>query len=239
MKFMEFEIIDCHIHPFLSHENNLAWFPGTETPDLFVEEMKRDADLPDSSHDFGKDIIPWLVSRARVMAHPFAESCVVEAPGAKPYWRDVGTIDAYWEANIDLTHVTPELNMYDGVWPIFTYQEQIPPAKFVFDDDDRRGTAVDSLISGGCIVSGSRVKQSLLFSSVRVNSFASLEGCVVLPSCDIGRGAQLKKTVIDHGVVIPEGLVVGEDAIEDARRFTRTENGVCLITQNMIDRLQD
>lgn len=205
--------------------------------DFLYDQLRRDADLLDSSHDFGKDIIPWLVSRARVMAHPFSESCVVEAPGAAPYWRDVGTIDAYWEANIDLTHVTPELNMYDDAWPIFTYQEQLPPAKFVFDDEERRGMAVDSLISGGCIVSGSKVRQSLLFSKVRVNSFAQLEESVVLPGCDIGRRARLKKVVIDRGVIIPEGLVVGEDPAEDARRFTRTDNGVCLITQDMIDRL--
>jgi glucose-1-phosphate adenylyltransferase len=206
--------------------------------EFLYDQLRRDAELADSSHDFGKDIIPWLVSRAKVMAHPFAESCVKEHPDAEPYWRDVGTIDAYWEANIDLTHVTPQLNMYDDAWPIFSYQEQVAPAKFVFDDDDRRGMAVDSLVSGGCIVSGSKIKQSLLFSKVRVNSFAELEGCVVLPACDIGRRARLKKVVIDRGVIIPEGLVVGEDPVADAARFTRTDNGVCLITQSMIDRLQ-
>jgi glucose-1-phosphate adenylyltransferase len=206
--------------------------------EFLYDQLRRDAALADSSHDFGKDIIPWLVSRAKVMAHPFAESCVKEHPDAEPYWRDVGTIDAYWEANIDLTHVTPQLNMYDDAWPIFSYQEQVAPAKFVFDDDDRRGMAVDSLVSGGCIVSGSKIKQSLLFSKVRVNSFAELEGCVVLPACDIGRRARLKKVVIDRGVIIPEGLVVGEDPVADAARFTRTDNGVCLITQSMIDRLQ-
>jgi glucose-1-phosphate adenylyltransferase len=206
--------------------------------EFLYDQLRRDAGLADSSHDFGKDIIPWLVSRAKVMAHPFAESCVKEHPDAEPYWRDVGTIDAYWEANIDLTHVTPQLNMYDDAWPIFSYQEQVAPAKFVFDDDDRRGMAVDSLVSGGCIVSGSRIKQSLLFSKVRVNSYAELEECVVLPACDIGRRARLKKVVIDRGVIIPEGLVVGEDPVADAARFTRTDNGVCLITQSMIDRLQ-
>ena len=205
--------------------------------EFLYEQLRRDAALADSSHDFGKDIIPWLVSRAKVVAHPFAESCVKETPDSEPYWRDVGTIDAYWEANIDLTHVTPQLNMYDDKWPIFSYQEQVAPAKFVFDDDDRRGMAVDSLVSGGCIVSGSKIKQSLLFSKVRVNSYAELEECVVLPACDIGRHARLKKVVIDRGVVIPEGLVVGEDPVADAARFTRTDNGVCLITQSMIDRL--
>jgi len=206
--------------------------------EFLYEQLERDFNEPGSSRDFGKDIIPYLVPRARVMAHDFAESCVLNAPGDEPYWRDVGTIDAYWEANIDLTRVTPALNMYDRDWPIFTYQEQLPPAKFVFDDEDRRGMAVDSLVSGGCIISGSVVRQSLLFSSVRVNSYSELNECVVLPECDIGRRCRLTKVVIDHGVEIPEGLVVGEDPELDARRFYRSEGGVCLITQEMIDRLQ-
>lgn len=206
---------------------------------FLYDQLERDANQPGSSRDFGKDLIPYLVPRARVMAHDFAESCVLESPDAEPYWRDVGTIDAYWEANIDLTRVTPALNMYDREWPIFTYQEQLPPAKFVFDDEDRRGMAVDSLVSGGCVISGSRVKQSLLFSSVRVNSYSELEEAVVLPEVDIGRRCRLRKVVIDRGVTIPEGLVVGEDPVLDAKRFYRTENGVCLITQDMIDRLSD
>ena len=205
--------------------------------EFLYEHLERDFNTPGSSRDFGKDIIPHLVPRARVMAHDFAESCIVDAPGDPPYWRDVGTIDAYWEANIDLTRVTPQLNMYDRSWPIFTYQEQLPPAKFVFDDENRRGTAVDSVVSGGCIISGSVVRQSLLFSSVRVNSYSELNQCVVLPECDIGRHCRLTKVVIDHGVEIPEGLVVGEDPELDAKRFHRSEGGVCLITREMIDRL--
>ncbi|HYD70770.1 glucose-1-phosphate adenylyltransferase [Azospirillum sp.] len=205
--------------------------------EFLYEHLERDFNEPGSSRDFGKDIIPYLVPRARVMAHDFAESCILQTPGDEPYWRDVGTLDAYWEANIDLTRVTPALNMYDRDWPIFTYQEQLPPAKFVFDDEDRRGMAVDSLVSGGCIISGSVVRQSLLFSSVRVNSYSELNECVVLPEVDIGRHCRLSKVVIDRGVEIPEGLVVGEDPEADARRFYRTENGVCLITREMIDRL--
>ncbi|PWC55125.1 glucose-1-phosphate adenylyltransferase [Azospirillum sp. TSO22-1] len=205
--------------------------------EFLYEQLERDFNTPGSTRDFGKDIIPHLVPRARVMAHDFADSCIAGTPGDPPYWRDVGTIDAYWEANIDLTRVTPQLNMYDRNWPIFTYQEQLPPAKFVFDDEDRRGTAVDSVVSGGCVISGSVVRQSLLFSSVRVNSYSELNQCVVLPECDIGRRCRLTKVVIDHGVEIPEGLVVGEDPELDARRFHRSEGGVCLITREMIDRL--
>ncbi|HEY0838385.1 MAG TPA: glucose-1-phosphate adenylyltransferase [Azospirillum sp.] len=206
--------------------------------EFLYDQLERDFNTPGSSRDFGKDIIPHLVPRARVMAHDFAESCILQTPGDEPYWRDVGTLDAYWEANIDLTRVTPALNMYDREWPIFTYQEQLPPAKFVFDDENRRGMAVDSLVSGGCVISGSAVRQSLLFSSVRVNSYSELNECVVLPEVDIGRHCRLTKVVIDRGVEIPEGLVVGEDPVADAERFYRTENGVCLITRDMIDRLR-
>ncbi|MCW2244787.1 glucose-1-phosphate adenylyltransferase [Azospirillum fermentarium] len=206
--------------------------------EFLYDQLERDFNDPNSSRDFGKDIIPYLVPRARVIAHDFARSSIADAPGQAPYWRDVGTIDAYWEANIDLTRVTPSLNMYNRDWPIFTYQEQLPPAKFVFDDDDRRGMAVDSLVSGGCIISGSSVRRSLLFSSVRVNSYAELSECVVLPECDIGRHARLTRVVVDHGVEIPEGLVVGEDPALDAQRFYRSENGICLITRDMIQKLQ-
>jgi len=178
------------------------------------------------------------VPRAKVMAHHFAESCVSNDAAAEPYWRDVGTVDAYWEANLDLTSVTPALNMYDRNWPIFTYQEQLPPAKFVFDRADRRGMAVDSLVSGGCIVSGSVVRRSLLFSQVRVNSYCTLDQAVVLPECSIGRHSRLTRVVIDRGCRIPDGLVVGEDRQEDERRFHLTENGVTLICQDDLNRLQ-
>ncbi|HZH26564.1 MAG TPA: glucose-1-phosphate adenylyltransferase [Azospirillaceae bacterium] len=204
---------------------------------FLYDQLQRDANDPASSRDFGRDIIPYLISRAKVLAHPFRDSCVITALEKEPYWRDVGTVDAYWEANLDLTNVTPALNLYDPNWPIFTYQEQLPPAKFVFDDDDRRGHAMDSLISGGCIISGAAVRRSLLFSNVRVNSYSTLEGAVVLPDCSIGRHARLRRVVVDRGVTIPEGLVVGEDPDLDAQRFDISEGGVALITRDAIARL--
>jgi glucose-1-phosphate adenylyltransferase len=192
---------------------------------------------PASSHDFGKDLIPRAVREGVAAAHHFRDSCVAADKNAAPYWRDVGTIDAYWEANIDLTAVQPTLDMYDTTWPIWTYQEQLPPAKFVFNRDDRRGMAVDSLVSGGCIISGSHVERSLLFSRCRINSYCTLHEAVVLPGVTVGRHSRLSRVVIDRGVRIPEGTVVGEDPAEDARRFERTANGITLITQDMLDRL--
>lgn len=205
---------------------------------FLFDQLRRDAEDPHSAHDFGRNIVPYLVPRAKVMAHRFTESCVKSEAEHDAYWRDVGTVDAYWEANIDLTRVTPALDLYDHTWPIWTYAEQVPPAKFIFDDEGRRGTAVDSLVSGGCILSGGVVRNSLLFTGVRVNSYSQLRHAVVLPQVDIGRHARLTKVVVDRGVRIPPGLVVGEDPEEDARRFERTEGGVVLITQEMIDRLQ-
>ena len=199
--------------------------------------LKRDAADPNSSRDFGKDIIPHVVSGGKAVAHRFAKSCVRSSLEKGSYWRDVGTIDAYWEANIDLTDTLPELDLYDHEWPIWTYGEVTPPAKFVHDVDGRRGQAVSSLVSGGCIVSGGSIKRTLLFTGVRVNSFSSLDEAVVLPRVFVGRNARLSKVVIDSDVIIPEGLVVGEDPILDAKRFRRSEGGVCLITQPMLDRL--
>jgi glucose-1-phosphate adenylyltransferase len=200
-------------------------------------ELKRDMADPNSSHDFGKDIIPRAVREGNAVAHPFGLSCVGTKPGQEPYWRDVGTIDAYWDANIDLTATDPLLNMYDTQWPILTYQPQLPPAKFVHNQDDRRGMAIESLVSGGCIISGARIDKSLLFTGVHARSWSELEHAVVLPYARIGRDARLKKVVIDRGVEIPEGLMVGDDPEEDARRFRRTDKGVCLITQPMLDQL--
>ena len=205
---------------------------------FLIDQLRRDAAATGSSRDFGKDIIPWLVKNAKAVAHRFNDSCVRSSNEKTAYWRDVGTVDAYWEANIDLTDVVPELDLYDRTWPLWTYAEISPPAKFVHDIEGRRGTAVSSLVSGDCIVSGAIVKRSLLFTGVRAHSYSSLEEAVVMPRCHIGRGARLRKVVIDHGVIIPPGLVVGEDAALDASRFRRTANGVCLITQTMIDRLK-
>lgn len=200
---------------------------------FLYDHLIEDHDANASSHDFGRDIIPRLVESAQVYAHRFQRSCVSATPDA-PYWRDVGTVDAYWEANIDLTTITPDLNLYDEDWPIWTYQEQLPPAKFVFDDDSRRGQALDSMVSGGCIISGSTVRRSLLFSNVQVRSFSTIEDCVILPNVDIGRHARLRRVVIEKNCVIPEGLVVGFDADEDKKRFYVTEEGVALIAPEML-----
>jgi glucose-1-phosphate adenylyltransferase len=205
---------------------------------FMVDQLRRDASTPGSGRDFGKDIIPWLVENAKAVAHRFDDSCVRSSNERIAYWRDVGTVDAYWEANIDLTDVVPELDLYDRTWPLWTYAEISPPAKFVHDVDGRRGTAVSSLVSGDCIVSGASVRRSLLFTGVRAHSFSALDEAVVLPRCHIGRGARLRRVVIDRGVNIPEGLVVGEDPTLDESRFRRTSNGICLITQAMIDRLE-
>ena len=200
---------------------------------FLYEQVTRDSDEPGSSHDFGKDLLPHLVPRYRVFAHRFQDSCVGMNEG-RSYWRDVGTVDAYYEANIDLVHVTPELSLYDDVWPIWTYQEQLPPAKFVFDDEGRRGMALDSMVSGGCIISGSAVKRSLLFSNVRVHSYCSVEDAVLLPDVVVNRHVKMRRVVIDKGCVLPEGFQAGFDPDEDRRRFHVTKSGVTLITPDML-----
>jgi glucose-1-phosphate adenylyltransferase len=205
--------------------------------DFLAGLLRRDAADKKSSRDFGKDIIPYVVKNGKAQAHRFTKSCVRSDLEAESYWRDVGTVDAYWEANVDLTDTIPKLDLYDNNWPIWTYSEVTPPAKFVHDLEGRRGLAVASLVSGGCVVSGAAIRRSLLFTNVRVNSFTTLDEAVVLPRAIIGRNASLKKVVIDSDVIIPEGLVVGEDPDLDAKRFRRTENGVCLITKPMIDKL--
>ena len=205
---------------------------------FLLEQLRRDAATPGSSRDFGKDIIPYLVRHGRAVAHRFTKSCVRSAREKEAYWRDVGTVEAYWAANIDLTDVEPQLDLYDQEWPIWTYGEITPPAKFVHDDEKRRGHALSSLVSGGCIISGSLLRRSLLFTGVRVNSYATVENAVILPYVDVGRSARLRNVVIDRGVRIPEGLVIGEDPVEDARRFRYSPGkGVSLVTQSMIDRL--
>jgi len=199
--------------------------------------LEEDLANPASSHDFGKDIIPRVVGEGRALAHPFGMSCIVNPNGAPPYWRDVGTIDAFWSANLDLASTNPELDIYDTEWPIWTYQRQLPPAKFVPDRDGAHGMAVNTIVSGGCIVSGSQVANSVFFSSVRVHSFCDIDQAIVLPNVTINRHCRLRKVVIDRRCTLPEGLVVGEDPELDARRFERTEGGVVLINADMLARL--
>ena len=207
-----------------------------DTKFLF-DELRRDAADPDSKRDFGGDIIPHIVKHGKAQAHRFTASCIRAAEEIEEYWRDVGTVDAYFEANLDLTDTVPKLNMYDRDWPIWTDTIVAAPAKFVHDQDGRRGQAISSLISQDCIVSGAMARRSLLFTGVKMGSWSSVDEAVVLPYCNIGREARLSRVVVDSGVRIPEGLVVGEDPELDAQRFRRTENGVCLITKPMIDRL--
>lgn len=234
---------------FVEKPANPPAMPGDETRSLasmgiyvfeaeyLYELLKNDAANPDTTHDFGHDIIPSIVAEGGAYAHPFGRSCVLSGLEDTPYWRDVGTIDAYWQANIDLTDFKPELDLFQHDWPIWTYSELVPPAKFIHNEEGRRGSAVSSMVSGGCIISGSKLNRCLLSTGVRTHSFAELDGVIVLPYADIGRKARIANAVIDRGVKIPDGLVVGEDPEEDARRFRRSENGICLITQTMIDKL--
>ena len=202
------------------------------------DRLREDAANSNSGHDFGHDLIPKLVGEAKAVAHPFERSCVRSNAEASPYWRDVGTLDSYFAANIDLTDIVPDLDLFDRDWPIWTYGEMTAPAKFVHDLDGRRGAAISSVIAGGSIVSGATLRRSLVFTGVRVHSFADVAYAVILPDVDIGRSAHLRNVIIERGVRIPEGLVVGQDPTLDAARFRRTANGVCLITQPMIDELR-
>ncbi|CAN5406869.1 glucose-1-phosphate adenylyltransferase [soil metagenome] len=200
------------------------------------EQLDLDMKNPESDHDFGRNIVPEAVKQGKAVAHPFDLSAVTSDPNEAPYWRDVGTIDAYWDANIDLTATEPLLNMYDTKWPVWTYQPQQPPAKFVHNQDDRRGLAIESIVSGGCIISG-HVFRSVLFSSVRIHSHSSVSWSVLLPGVHVGRGVRLNRVIIDRGCIIPDGMVVGEDAAEDERRFHRSEGGITLVTREMLARL--
>jgi glucose-1-phosphate adenylyltransferase len=240
---------DDRIHEFLEKPADPPGMPGK--PDralasmgiyvfdtkLLFDELRRDAADPNSQHDFGKDIIPHLVRHGKAVAHHFSDSCVRSNFEQGAYWRDVGTVDAYWEANIDLTAIVPELDLYDRDWPIWTNSEITPPAKFVHDVDGRRGMAISSLVSGGCVVSGASLRSSLLFTGVRVNSYASVENAVLMPYVHVGRSAELHNVVVDRGVQIPEGMVIGKDPELDARRFRRTDRGITLVTQKMINQL--
>lgn len=197
---------------------------------FLYEQLIKDADEPHSTHDFGGDIIPRIIKDHHVIAFPYRDT----QKNTQAYWRDVGTIDSYWAANQELIGVTPELNLYDDDWPIWTYQVQLPPAKFVFDDEDRRGLAIDSMVSGGCIISGAQIKHSLVFSNVHIHSYSSIQDSVILPNVDIGPHVRLKKVVVDEGCIIPPGLVAGEDVEEDGRRFFVSPQGVILITADML-----
>ena len=240
---------DRHITAFIEKPTDPPPMPGNAGASLasmgiyvFDAEylyrlLEEDLANPDSSHDFGKDVIPRCVSEGQAMAHPFSMSCVSRVAAAAHYWRDVGTIDAFWAANLDLASTTPELDIYDTSWPIWTYQRQLPPAKFVPDTNGATGLAVNTLISGGCIVSGSHVAHSVLFSEVRVHSFCHVEQAVLLPNVTLNRHCRLRRVVVDRNCELPQGLVVGEDAELDAQRFERTENGVVLITKDMLAKL--
>lgn len=199
--------------------------------DFLYEQVIRDADEPATDHDFGKNIIPAIIDRYRVFAFPFRDGDT----GEQAYWRDVGTLESYWKANMELVAVTPELNLYDLSWPILTYQSQLPPAKFVFDQDNRRGVAIDSLVSGGCIVSGGTIKRSVLFSNCRVHSYSRITDSVVLPDVSIGKGSRLHRAIVDRGAEIPAGTVIGEDHEQDRKNgFRVTDTGLVLVTPDML-----
>jgi glucose-1-phosphate adenylyltransferase len=197
--------------------------------DFLFDKLIDDANDPNSSNDFGKDIIPAVIDDHIVNAYPF-----LNLQGGQSYWRDVGTIDAYWSANMELVSVKPDLNLYDKTWPIWTYQAQTPPAKFVFDNDDRRGQAVDSMVSGGCVISGASIKRSLLFSNVRVNSYTNLVDTIVLPDVNIARHCRITKAIIERGCEVPEGMVIGENRADDEKRFHVSDGGVVLVTAEML-----
>jgi glucose-1-phosphate adenylyltransferase len=197
---------------------------------FLFEKLIEDSDNPNSSNDFGKDIIPAVIDDYVVNAYPF-----LNLQGGQSYWRDVGTIDAYWSANMELVSVKPDLNLYDKTWPIWTYQAQTPPAKFVFDNDDRRGQAVDSMVSGGCVISGANVKRSLLFSNVRVNSYSTITDSIILPDVEIGRHCRISKAIIERGCIVPEGTVIGENRTNDEQKFHVSNGGVVLVTPETLN----
>ena len=198
--------------------------------DFLIEQLINDADYPDSSHDFGHDIIPKIIDRYQVFAYSFFDG----AKDKQAYWRDVGTVDSYWKANMELIGVTPELNLYDKDWPIWTYQEQTPPGKFVFNDDDRRGSAIDSMVADGCIISGGHINHSLLFNNVRVEAESSINNSVLLPDVCVGKYCSINNAVIDKGAVIADGTSIGQDLEMDAKQYMVTEQGIVLVTPEML-----
>jgi len=232
MRVRQFEEKPAHPKPMPGKDDEALCSMGIYifNTNLLFELLIRDADTPSSSHDFGKDIIPYAISKYRVFAYPFTNA----GSGIQAYWRDVGTVDAFWEANLELIGVTPELNLYDNEWPIWTHQEQLPPAKFIFDDIDRRGMAVDSMVSGGCIISGALVRHSLLFSKVTVDNYSEVDSSVVLPNVSIGKNCKISHAIIDKGCIIPDGMIIGIDEDEDKKRFFVSPNGVVLVTPDML-----
>ncbi|VAX10028.1 Glucose-1-phosphate adenylyltransferase [hydrothermal vent metagenome] len=233
---------ESRIQSFTEKPDSPATMPGSDdtalcsmgiyvfNTEFLFEQLIKDADMPHSSHDFGKDIIPSVIERYRAYAYPFRDPENDE----QAYWRDVGTVDAFWEANMELVSVTPELNLYDENWPIWTHQEQLPPAKFIFNDEERRGMAVDSMVSGGCIISGAKVEHSLLFSNVCVESYSSLTESVVLPNVVIGENCKISKAIIDKGCKVPKGTQIGQDPEQDRQRFYVSPDGVVLVTPEML-----
>jgi len=233
---------NLRIHSFVEKPKNPELMPGKEdealcsmgiyifNTELLFELLIRDADTEDSSHDFGKDILPHAIDKYRVFAYPFTDA----NSGIQSYWRDVGTIDAFWGANLELIGITPELNLYDDQWPIWTSQEQLPPAKFIFDDKKTRGMALDSMVSGGCIISGARVRHSLLFSNVTIDKYTKIDSSVILPDVTVGKNCRIYHAVIDKGCDIPDGTIIGKNEEEDKKRFYISPNGVVLVTPEML-----
>jgi glucose-1-phosphate adenylyltransferase len=197
--------------------------------EFLFQKLIEDHDNPNSSNDFGKDIIPSIISEYNVQAYPF-----IDEKGEPAYWRDVGTLESFWQASLDLCSITPELNLYNRDWPIWTYQAQMPPAKFAFDDEGRRGQAIDSMISAGCILSGAKVKRSIISSGCFLHSFTMVKDSVLLPRVEVGRNCRIQNAIVDKGCRIPEGTVIGEDPIEDAKRFYVDEKGLVLVTPKML-----
>lgn len=240
---------DNKVVDFLEKPENPPHMPGDENvalasmgiyvfnADYLYELLEADLNDAQSNHDFGKDILPKVVATREALAHSFTLSCVQNDSDSLPYWRDVGTLEAYWKANLDLASVTPELDMYDRQWPIHTHMEPLPPAKFVQDRSGSHGMTMNSLVSGGCIISGSVVVNSVLFSRVRVNSFCNIESSVLSPDVVIGRSCRLRRCVIDRACELPEGTVIGENPDDDARRFYRSEEGIVLVTRDMLAKL--
>ncbi|MEI8169416.1 MAG: glucose-1-phosphate adenylyltransferase [Rhodoferax sp.] len=240
-RITQFDEKPAHPQPMVDHPDQALASMGVYVfnAEYLFAALEADLKDPTSSHDFGKDLIPAMVARGDAVAHSFDLSCVQTDTSAPSYWRDVGTVDAYWASNIDLTDIVPDLDLYDKDWPIWTYQPTSPPAKFIFDDDGRRGMAVDSLVCGGCIISGALVRKSVLFTGVKVHSFSSVEASVILPGADVGRHCRLRKVVVDEGCKIPDGMTIGYDAVEDARRFHLSPEGVVLVTSAMVAALEE